>query len=255
MTALRAIIADDEQPLRNHLRLMLSKIWPDLNICAEAANGPRALEIIQEQKPDIAFLDIKMPGLSGIQVAEKMTIPCQVVFITAFDAYAVEAFEKDAVDYILKPANEERLRKTAERLKSRFNQGTSGVSALTDEVLKRLSEMDSGKTTHHLEWVNARQGDEIRVVPVADIIYFKAEDKYTVIRTLQGEHLIRTSIQKLEASLDPDQFWRVHRGTIVHVRHIKTVHRSLSGRMDITLNNLPETLTVSRTYAHRFKQM
>jgi DNA-binding LytR/AlgR family response regulator len=255
MTALRAIIADDEQPLRNHLRLMLSKIWPELIICAEAENGPQALGMIQEQKPDIAFLDIKMPGFSGIQVAEKMTVPCQVVFITAFDAYAVDAFEKDAVDYILKPANEERLRKTAERLKNRSSQGAFGATALTDEVLRRLSGIDSGNIPHYLEWVNTRQGEEIRVVPVADIIYFKAEDKYTVIRTLQAEHLIRTSIQKLAESLDPDQFWRVHRGTIVNVRYIKTVHRSLSGRMDIALNKLPEKLTVSRTYAHRFKQM
>lgn len=255
MTALRAIIADDEAPLRNHLRLMLSKIWPELIICAEAENGPQALAVIQEQKPDIAFLDIKMPGFSGIQVAEKMTVPCQVVFITAFDAYAVDAFEKDAVDYILKPASEARLRKTTERLKHRSSQGVFDATALTDEVLRRLLKIESGNIQHYLEWVNARQGEEIQVVPVSDIIYFKAEDKYTVIRTLQGEHLIRTSIQKLTETLDPDIFWRVHRGTIVNVRHIKTVHRSLSGRMDITLKKLPEKLTVSRTYTHRFKQM
>ncbi len=255
MTAIRAIIADDEEPLRNYLRSQLEKIWPELVICDEAENGPQALEMVETQRPDIAFLDIKMPGFSGIEVAERMTVPCQVVFITAFDAYAVEAFEKAAIDYILKPATEARLRVTVERLQQQVAKTSGAPTGFSRAVQSLLSEIKTGNSPRYLEWVNARQGDEIRLVHVADICYFKAEDKYTAIKTLEGEHLIRTSIHRLEKSLDPDSFWRVHRGTIVNVGRIKTVHRSLSGRMDITLDGLMEKLIVSRTYAHRFKQM
>jgi len=255
MTVIRAIIADDEASLRNYLRMLLAKIWPELIVCGEAENGPQALEMVEKERPDIAFLDIKMPGFSGIEVVEKMTVPCRVVFVTAFDAYAVEAFEKAAMDYILKPATEARMRKTVTRLQNKLAE-TSGMPAgITSAVKRLLSEIDIGNSARYLEWVNARQGDEIQVVRVADICYFKAEDKYTVIKTLEGEHLIRTSIRQLAESLDPQKFWRVHRGTIVNVGRIKTVHRSLSGNMDIILDGLPEKLTVSRAYAHRFKQM
>jgi len=255
MNAIRAIIADDEAPLREYLRVLLQKIWPELVICAEAENGLQAMEMIEKEKPDIAFLDIKMPGFSGIEVAEKMTVPCRVVFITAFDAYAVEAFDKAAVDYILKPATEERLRVTVERLQIQIAETSGTQAGITSEVRRILSEIDAGYSPRYLEWVNARRGEEIRIVRVADICYFKAEDKYTVIRTREGEHLIRTSIQKLEESLDPANYWRIHRGTIINVGLVNTVHRSLSGRLDVTLVGLSEKLTVSRTYAYRFKQM
>jgi DNA-binding LytR/AlgR family response regulator len=255
MNAIRAIIADDEAPLREYLRVLLQKIWPELVICAEAENGLQAMEMIEKEKPDIAFLDIKMPGFSGIEVAEKMTVPCRVVFITAFDAYAVEAFDKAAVDYILKPATEERLRVTVERLQIQIAETSGTQAGITSEVRRILSEINTGYSPRYIEWVNARRGEEIRIVRVADICYFKAEDKYTVIRTREGEHLIRTSIRKLEESLDPANYWRIHRGTIINVGLVNTVHRSLSGRLDITLVGLSEKLTVSRTYAYRFKQM
>jgi len=255
VTANRAIIADDEKPLRDYLRSQLDKIWPELNICGEAENGPQALEMVEALRPDIAFLDIRMPGFSGIEVAERMTVPCRVVFITAFDAYAVEAFEKAAIDYILKPVTEERLRLTVARLKKQLDSTREMPAGFTRTIQTILSEMQPETAPRYLEWIKAKQGDEIQLIPVDDICYFKSADKYTVVRTLTGEHLIRTSIRQLADSLDPDKFWQVHRGTIVHVGRIRTVYRSLSGRMDLTLDGLPEKLTVSRAYAHLFKQM
>ena len=255
MTVFRAVIADDEAPLRQHLRSQLTKLWPALVICAEAQNGPQALEAIEDHKPDIAFLDIKMPGLSGLEVAQRMRVPCRVVFVTAFDAFAVEAFENAAVDYLLKPVIETRLQITVERLQQHLAQTVQPPEAFHTIISQLVTAMHAGDTTRFLEWITARNGDEVQLVAVADIYYFKAEDKYTVVRTLKDEHLIRTSINKLAKSLDPGTFWRVHRGTLVNVRRIAKVYRSLSGRMDIILVGLPDKLRVSRTYAHLFKQM
>ncbi len=255
MTVIRAIIADDEAPLRQHLRSQLAKAWPELLICAEAENGPQALEAIQSSQPDIAFLDIKMPGLSGLEVAQKVSVPCRVVFVTAFDSFAVEAFENAAVDYLLKPVSEDRLKITVERLQKHLGQTAQSPEALQAIVSQLMSAMQQDTTTDYLEWITARKGEEVQLVPVADVYYFKAEEKYTVVKTRKKEHLIRTSISKLEKSLDPGLFWRVHRGTLVNVRRIAKVYRSLSGRMDITLDGLPEKLRVSRTYTHMFKQM
>ena len=255
MTVIRAVIADDEAPLRQHLRSQLVKVWPELAICAEAENGPQALEAIQSHGPDIAFLDIKMPGMSGLEVAQKVSVPCRVVFVTAFDSFAIEAFENAAVDYLLKPVSEDRLKITVERLQKHLGQITQSPEALQGIVSQLMSVMQQDNATHHLEWITARKGEEVQLVPVADIYYFKAEDKYTVVKTKKTEYLIRSSIKQLEKSLDPGLFWRVHRGTLVNVRRIAKVYRSLSGRMDISLDGLPDKLRVSRTYAHLFKQM
>ncbi len=255
MTVIRAVIADDEAPLRRHLRSLLTIAWPELAICAEAENGPQALAAIESSRPDIAFLDIKMPGLSGLEVAQKISVPCQVVFVTAFDSFAVEAFENAAVDYLLKPVSEDRLKITVERLQNQVGQISQSPDALKHMVDQLMSAMQMDNTDDYLEWVTARKGEEVQLIPVTDVYYFKAEDKYTVVRTLKEEHLIRTSINSLEHSLDPRMFWRVHRGTLVNVRHIAKVYRSLSGRMDIILDGLPGKLRVSRTYAHLFKQM
>jgi len=247
MTVIQAVIADDEAPLRQHLRSQLATAWPELTICAEAENGPQALEAIQSHEPDVAFLDIKMPGLSGLEVAQKVSVPCQVVFVTAFNSFAVEAFENAAVDYLLKPVSEDRLKITVERLQKHVGQITPSPQL--------MSAMQRDNATDHLEWITARKGEEVQLVPVTDIYYFKAEDKDTVVKTRKEEHLICTSISKLEKALDPGLFWRVHRGTLVNIRRIAKVYRSLSGRMDITLDGLPDKLRVSRTYAHMFKQM
>ena len=255
MTVIRAVIADDEVTLRLHLRSQLIKTWPQLEICAEAENGPQALEAIERNQPDIAFLDIKMPGLSGLEVAQKISVPCRVVFVTAFDSFAVKAFENAAVDYLLKPLSEARLKITVERLQKSLAQNVQSPETFQRIVSQLMSAMPTSDAADHLEWITIRKGEEIQLVAVADIFYFKAENKYTVVKTVKAEHLIRTSISRLQQSLDPALFWRVHRSTLVNVSRIAKVYRSLSGRMDITLKGLPDKLRVSRTYAHLFKQM
>jgi DNA-binding LytR/AlgR family response regulator len=250
----KAIIADDEEQLRLYLKTKLAELWPELILCGEAENGLEALNLIETCRPAIAFLDIKMPGLSGIEVARRISTECRVVFITAFDQYAVEAFENEAVDYILKPVTIERLEKTVQRLKKQI------VAALLPpdyaSTMERLLAALQNKTAPgYLKWLKVRHGDEIRLISIDEVCYFKAEDKYTVVKTRAGESLIKKSIQELTGEISPDQFWRVHRGTIINVGQIAEVSRSFAGRLIITLKDLPETLTVSRSYAHLFKQM
>ena len=250
-----AIIADDEEQLRIHLKSKLADLWPELTICAEAANGLEALQLLESCRPAIAFLDIKMPGLTGIEVAQKISSDSRVVFITAFDQYAIEAFENEAVDYILKPVTDKRLEKTVNRLKKQISNATYSapdISATMGRLLAALKDKDS---TGYLKWIKVRHGEEVRLIAVDDVCYFKAEDKYTVVKTDDGESLIKKSIRQLTEELDPELFWRIHRGTIINVSRIARVSRSFSGRLIISLKNLPETLTVSRSYAHLFKQM
>ena len=251
-----AIIADDEKQLRNYLKSKLAVLWPELIIKGEAQNGLEALELIKMTRPDIAFLDIKMPGLSGIEVAERITDDCRVVFITAFDHYAIEAFENEAVDYILKPVTEQRLDKTIKRLQKQIS-GTSELSSDFTETMERLLAVLKRKDApgSYLKWIKVRYGNEVRLIAIDKVCYFKAEDKYTVVKTSESESLIKKTIRQLSEELDPDQFWRIHRATIINVDRIAGVHRSFAGRFIIKLKNLQETLTVSRSYAHLFKQM
>jgi DNA-binding LytR/AlgR family response regulator len=256
MTHPEAVIADDEKQLRIYLRSKLAVLWPELVIGGEAENGHQALDLIETRRPGVAFLDIKMPGLSGLEVAQKMTGDCIVVFITAYDEFAIEAFEKEAVDYLLKPVTDERLTKTVNRLKKQLADSPPSSPGQQTATLERLllrlkTEEDAG----YLKWIKARHGDQVRLVAVDDIYYFKAEDKYTVVKTGDGEYLIKISIRQLAEELDPDQFWRIHRSTIINLSWVAGVHRSLGGRLLVKLKDLPETLTVSRSYAHLFKQM
>jgi DNA-binding LytR/AlgR family response regulator len=255
MRPIRAIIADDEKPLREYLRSRLAKLWPELVICAEAENGLQALELIEKETPQIAFLDIKMPGLSGIEVARRMTASSRVVFITAYDQFAIEAFENEVIDYLLKPVTEERLQKTVARLKKQVENKSDLPLDIGQVMQKLMSRMPTPNGPRHLQWIKARHGDSVRMIAVGDISYFKSEDKYTVVKTREGEFLIKTTISRLAQDLDPAKFWRVHRGAIVNVHQIAKVDRSFAGRLDINLKDLPDKLTVSRTYAHRFKQM
>lgn len=255
MQEIRAIIADDEKQLRSHLKSMLSKVWPDLKICGEARNGREALELVEKERPDIAFLDIRMPGLSGMEVAGKVAGSCWIVFVTAYDQYAIEAFEKEAVDYILKPVTRERLEKTAKRLKGHIASATKPPVDISLIIKRLMVDLQDMKTPGYLQWLKVQQGDGIRLIPVGEVYYFKASDKYTMVITREGESLIRKPIKDLADELDPDKFWRIHRGTIVNARCISNVSRSLTGRSIIRLKDLPETLMVSRTYAHLFKQM
>jgi DNA-binding LytR/AlgR family response regulator len=255
MQEIKAIIADDEKQLRSHLKSMLSKVWPDLIICGEARNGREALELIEKHRPDIAFLDIRMPGLSGMEVAGKVAGSCWVVFVTAYDQYAIEAFENEAVDYLLKPVTRERLEKTARRLKEQIDSYTEPPVGFSEIVNKLIVNLQDMKTPGYLQWLKVQKRDGIRLIPVDEAYYFKASDKYTMVITKEGESLIRKPIKDLADELDPDKFWRVHRGTIVNAGCISEVSRSLTGRSVIRLKDVPETLAVSRSYANLFKQM
>ena len=250
-----AIIADDEKQLRIHLKSKLAALWPELTICCEAGNGIEALALIESCQPAIAFLDVKMPGLSGIEVAQKIKVNCHVVFITAFDQYAVEAFENEAVDYLLKPVTDKRLEKTIERLKKQISAISKPPNDFSRTMDRLLAALKDNQPSGYLKWVKVRHGDEVRLISIDEVSYFKAEDKYTVVKTLEGESLIKKSIRQLTEELDPDQFWRIHRGTIINVNRIGKVSRSFAGRLIITLKDLPENLTVSRSYANLFKQM
>ncbi len=250
-----AIIVDDEAPLRAYLKSKLVDLWPELTISGEAANGLEALALIEKLQPAIAFLDIKMPGLSGLEVAGKISGNCRVVFITAYDEFAIKAFETEAIDYLLKPVTRERLAKTIQRLQKRLTAASDSQPEFGAIMKKLLAAIDSRETAVRLKWIKVRHGEELRLISVEEICYFKAEDKYTLVKTPDNESLIKKSIQELAGELDSDQFWRIHRGSIINVRRIAGVHRSFAGRLVVKLKDLPETLTVSRSYAHLFKQM
>lgn len=250
----RAIIADDEKELRVFLKSMLHDAWPDLEICGEAANGREAEELIETEEPDIAFLDIRMPGLSGMQVAEKIAGACHVVFVTAYDEYAVEAFEKEAIDYLLKPVSKDRLGVTVDRLKDRLKSNAVPAPGYADILGKLVSKLH-GPQSGFLKWIRAQYKDSVRLIPVEEVDYFKASEKYTLVMTVAGESLIRKSIRELLDELDPDSFWQIHRSVIVNASRIEKITKSLTGRGIVKLRNRPEELVVSRNYLHLFKQM
>ena len=255
MPEIRAIIADDEEQLRSYLKSGLSTVWPELVICGEAGNGKEALNLTEKHRPDIAFLDIKMPGLSGMDVASKIAGTCWIVFITAYDQYAVEAFENEAIDYLLKPVTDKRLQITVKRLQKQIADTHKPPSELASTMERVLSALEAKETPGYLRWIKVLQREEIRLIPVDEVYYFQASDKYTLVMTRNGESLIKKSIKELSAELNPDQFWRIHRGTIVNANQIAKVNRFLTGRLVIKLKDLPETLTISRTYTHLFRQM
>jgi len=252
MNDVTAIIADDEAPLRQSLRTRLAEVWPELIISGEAKNGREALDLIQQYRPQIAFLDIKMPGLTGMEVADKIAGACRIVFVTAYDAYAVEAFEKEAVDYLLKPVSKERLKNTVIRLK----EGLKTAASVPVETLRRLMNGLSGdEGSRRLRYVRLQHGNSVRLIPVDDVIYFKAQNKYTLVMTREGESLIRKPVKELVSELDPEKFWQIHRGTIVNVQYIYRVSRSLTGKGVVRLKERSETLTISNRYMHLFRQM
>jgi len=255
MQEIKAIIADDEGQLRSYLKSRLSDVWPDLVICGEAGNGQEALELIEAYRPHIAFLDIRMPGLSGMEVAKKIAGTCRVVFIAAYDHYAVEAFESEAMDYILKPVTRKRLKKTTDRLKKQLTASSGPPADLSKAVERIIARLPNKEMPNYLQWIRVLQGKEIRLVPVEEVLYFKASDKYTMVITKGGESLIKKPIKELTSELDPNKFWRIHRGTIVNAGCIAKMSRSITGRGVVRLKDYPETLTVSRSYIHIFRQM
>ncbi len=247
-----ALIADDEENLRVALRRRLAEIWPELEIVAEARDGTEALELAAIHEPAIAFLDIRMPGLSGLEVARRLRGRCHLVFVTAYDEYAVSAFERDAVDYLLKPVTAERLAHTVARLKQRLHQAPS---LQIDDLLEKLAQRLRGEPQQPLQWIRAGLRDEVKLVPVAEVRCFVAADKYTTVVAGEGELLIRKPMKDLEAELDPQQFWRVHRGAIVNLSYVECCHRDEEGRVRLRVAGVADELLVSKSYAHRFRQM
>jgi len=244
----RAVIAEDEANLREQLRETLATVWPELEICEEAHDGVHALRALERQSPDVIFLDIQMPGLTGLEVARQASGRCHIVFVTAYDQHTLTAFEQGAVDYVLKPVQAARLATTVARLKERVGRPASSVAGL-------LRELGSGPQRGFLRWINASQGQAVRIITVDDVCYFHADSKYTRVVTPEGESLIRKPIKELTQELDPSSFWQIHRGTIVNVHAISGVVRDLRGRTQVRLKKREELLTVSDAYTHLFRQM
>ncbi len=258
MEKIQALIADDEEQLRTYLKNKLKLIWPELVICAEAENGIAAIELTEKLRPDIAFLDIKMPGKSGIEAAGEINRISRIVFITAYDQYAVDAFENEAIDYILKPYEEKRLKKCVARLKKRIlaekNNGfeSRDISLILRKIADNIPAQPRKK---YLQWIRVQKQETIHLIPVNEISLFMAQDKYTALFSRKKEYLIRRSIKELEQQLEPELFWRIHRSTIVRVGDIEKVSRSITGRYVIKVKNFHKPVTVSRRYTHLFKQM
>ena len=257
-----ALIADDEEPMRQLLRSRLHEVWPQLDIVAEAANGIEAIALTGLHQPDIVFLDIRMPGLSGIEAARMLFNRCHIVFVTAYDQYAIEAFEQGALDYLLKPAGGERLKMTCARLQERLGKSPANIERQLAQLLNGVGGASrasgasaSAKPQEYLRWIQAMVGNSLRMISTKEVLFFRADEKYTRVQTLQGEVLIRKTLKELEDELDPDEFWRIHRSTLVRVDAIAEVRRDLRGRQMVRVRNFDEELEVSRGNTHLFQQM
>jgi DNA-binding LytR/AlgR family response regulator len=250
-----AIIADDERLMREQLRARLTEVWPDLQVLAEAKNGEEAVAAVQDHRPDLAFLDIRMPGMTGIEAARHIGDACHIVFITAYNEYAVDAFEHGAIDYVLKPAEPERLAITVARLKQRLGSKPSDLGALLTQLTAKLESAGGAAQRNRLQWIQASVGQQLRLIPTAEILFFTSDEKYTRVQTESFEALIRKPIKELIDELDPEQFWQIHRGTIVNAKAIAGVTRDFRGRQLVLIKGHAEKLEVSRNYTHLFKQM
>jgi DNA-binding LytR/AlgR family response regulator len=249
-----AVIADDERLMRDQIVASLKEAWPELLIVGEASNGREAVALVQSLAPDIVFLDISMPGMDGIQAAQALAGRAHVVFVTAHDQYAISAFEHGAVDYLLKPAEPERVALTCERLRARLKQAPDPMNDLLAQLSQRLG-AGGPKPREYMRWVQASVGANIRMIPTSDILFFRAEDKYTRVQTQRFEALIRKPIKELIDELDPDEFWQIHRATVVRVDAVEQVSRNLRGHQIVHVKGSEEKLEVSRTFNHLFKQM
>jgi len=244
-----AVIAEDELVLRGELKDNLTRLWPGLRIVAEAEDGIEALDAMQRCEPQVMFLDIQMPGLSGIEVARAASGRCHVVFVTAYNQHAVSAFEQGAVDYVMKPFNAGRLATAIARVRERLD----AAPARLDGMLQALREQAPKKGW--LRWINASQGQNVRLVTTDEVCYFKADAKYTLVVTATTEDVIRKPIRELIDELDPEVFWPIHRGVVVNVNAIAMAHRKLNGQFELRLKARKETLAVSEPFAYRFHQM
>jgi hypothetical protein len=280
----RAVIADDERLMRDQLRTRLHQVWPELEVVAEAKNGLEAVQAVSEHLPDVIFLDIRMPGLTGVEAAKEIAqldlgddvlLP-EMVFITAYDQYAIDAFEQGVVDYVLKPAESDRLKMTVQRLQKRLalRQNATGFKdglkiSTSDETagdpgialpsvqqwLHVLSAQISGQPQHYLSWFQASVGQNIQMVAVEDVLYCVSDEKYTRIQTSKQEFLIRKPIKELVEELDPQLFWQIHRSTLINVKAIASIQRDERGRQEVLIKGRNEKLQVSRSASQLFRGM
>ncbi|MDZ7592653.1 MAG: LytTR family DNA-binding domain-containing protein [Rubrivivax sp.] len=276
-----AVLADDERLMREQLRARLVEVWPELRIVAEARNGLEAVQLVDEYRPDIVFLDIRMPGLTGVEAARQIAqlppragrdgdkvsddnddsdLPPEIVFITAYDQYAVEAFEQGVADYVLKPAERERLQVTVDRIRQRLAARHGGAEAPPGPHLQQLlhqlaARLNPGGAPQYLQWIQATVGTAIQMIPVEDVLFFISDEKYTRVQTAQVEALIRKPIKELVDEIDPRLFWQIHRSTLVNVKAISGVTRDFRGRQIVSVKGHPEKLEVSRSYTGLFKGM
>jgi len=253
----KGVIAEDEELLRSALSSLLKDAWPQLEIVAECEDGASALESIAELQPDVAFLDIRMPGLTGIEVARGLADASprtQVVFVTAYDQYAIDAFEQGAIDYLLKPITRERLLATVQRIQARAAAGHPDGATL-EALLRHLSARQAAPSKPPLVWITASAGKDTRLIMVDDVAYFQADNKYTTVMTADGESLLRTPLRELLDSLDPNTFKQIHRSTIVNMKAVASVSRDDAGRGRLKLKTRPETLTVSQPFMSLFRNM
>jgi DNA-binding LytR/AlgR family response regulator len=253
----RALIADDEPHLALYLREQLALLWPELEIVHVARNGNEAAAAIEELEPDVAFLDIQMPGLNGLEVAQGIEGDTRVVFVTAFDRYAVQAFDHAALDYLLKPFKTERLVHTIERVRVSLALQAAGHGRPADarlaETLQQLTRSQAPPA--RLRFIRASQGEYVHQIAVSDVLFFHADDKYTVVQTAGGEHLIRTTIVELAEQLDPEQFCQVHRSTLINLNYLAGTRRDETSRLFLRIKGYASELRVSRAYVHLFKAM
>ncbi|MDQ3038398.1 MAG: LytTR family DNA-binding domain-containing protein [Pseudomonadota bacterium] len=250
------IVAEDESLLRQALIDQLRGAWPELQVLAECEDGASAVEALAEHTPDIAFLDIRMPGLTGLEVASaaaQASPRTQIVFVTAYDQYAIDAFERGAIDYLLKPVQPERLAATLQRLQARVGNPDAATLSALIEHLGTASRANEAREP--LTWITASAGKETRLILVDEVAYFRADNKYTTVVTAEGEALLRTPIKELVAVLDPASFKQIHRSTIVNLKAIAGITRDDAGRGIVRLKSRAETLTVSAPFMTLFRNM
>lgn len=245
-----ALIAEDEPLLREELRELLGRLWPELRVVADAVDGVEALQAIDRHRPDVVFLDIEMPGVSGLEVAARAAGHCHVVFVTAYGHYALRAFDHGAVDYVLKPLDPARLATALGRVRARLGGPAPDLSGLLRELVESQA---SGR--RYLRWLTVAQGRSLQLVTCSEICFLQADNKYTVLVTAHSRPLINRTIRQLATELDPDMFLQIHRGTLVNINAIAAIDRDLRGGMTVRLRQLPDRLPVSATYAHQFRHM
>ena len=245
-----ALIAEDEPLMRERLKEKLAEAWPELVVVAEASDGHEALALFDVHEPQIAFLDIRMPGRTGLEVAASIGGDCHVVFITAYDQYALAAFEAGAVDYLMKPVESDRLAQTVERVQRKLAAPPADLSVLIEQLRGSVAEKPQ-----RLRWIKAAVGKQVKLIAVSDVVYFQSDAKYTRVVLAQSEAYIRTPLKELLAELDPDKYWQVHRSTVVNLDQVAGVLREDAERQFVLLKNRQERLPISRQFTHLFKQM